>query len=185
MNHCPATSPSTYLFKTALFSVLAITTIGCGSEPAEVVQTDKLRNEVEMAQQQAATAQAELNEARQQAKLLAQKIESIVAERNTLKQERDNLRSEVMKAGEKFASVQTQFSELRARSAAVNDAIESLDELISGTEPDESGIAIVPLNTEDGPRILPVKRKVAGPPEADDSTSVFARPATATDDSDE
>lgn len=166
--------------------VIAFSITGCGAETAEVVDSKDTQQQVTYAKQMAATAQAELNDARQQAKLLAEKIATLVGERDKLKQERDDLRSQVMQAGEKFAAVQTQFSELRARSAEVNDAIQSLDKLISGTAND-TGIAINPRDNDDtnnstsGPMIAPAAPMLP----VQTSNDVYTKPAPSTADTDE
>lgn len=118
--------------------------IGCGSSESETVDaSDSLKQQVAKLQSQFEATQAELKTTQSSAKLLADKIKILSAERDTLKAHRDELQTKVDQAGEKMASVQTQFSELRARSVEFNNALVTLEEIISETQ-DDSGIAIIP-----------------------------------------
>ena len=168
-------------------AVALMAAVGCGSDSTAIAEANQ--SELSIARDQASAAAAKLKDAQENAKLLAVKIETLVDERNRLKQERDNLRADVAKAGERFAAVQTQFSELRARSAEFNSALESLSEIISGTQEStdaETGIAIFPRDLEDktDDTADDTSPPVFGPPELSETeagTGVFADPEPETE----
>ena len=169
------------------FAVAVMAAVGCGSDSTAVAEANQ--SELSQARDQAFAAEAKLKDAQENAKLLAVKIETLVDERNRLKQERNNLRADVARAGERFAAVQTQFSELRARSAEFNSALESLSQIISGTQENtdaETGIAIFPRDVDEktDDTADDTSPPVFGPPElseTDPATSVFADPEPETE----